>query len=276
MIKQKVYLAINVKHLRTRKGWHQDELAAKLGITRSKVALIELGKTVNPPLEDVVNFAEIFSVSTDSLLRKDLTNLSEPQLMELEAGNDPFATGTTVRFLATTVDSDNNFSVDLVPEKARAGYRTGYSDPEWIAELPRYAIPGLSKHRKHRIFPIAGDSMLPYPDGCYIVGEYLEDWTTLKNDTLCVLILKSGGADFVFKQIENRVKKNRVLLAKSLNSNYPPFEVPVSEVLEVWKYKLHIASTISCPSVEVSTDQLMRMMQEVKMEVGKLSAQLNN
>lgn len=275
MKKQKIFLPGNVKHLRLRKELSQDQLAEKLGITRSKLALVEMGKTVNPPLEDVVNFAAFFGISTDSLLTKDLPKLSESQLTQLEAGNDPYATGTNLRILATTVDQENNSNVELVPEKARAGYRSSYGDPEWIAELPRFTIPGLSKHTKHRIFPISGDSMLPYPDGCYIVGEYIEDWINLKNDTLCILILKSGGADFVFKQIENRIKKERKLLAKSLNLAYQPYEIPVSDILEIWRYKLHIAATITCPAVDVSNEQLLRMMQEMKLELGKLTANSN-
>ena len=271
MKKQKIFLSTNVKHLRLRKQWRQEELAEKVGISRSKLALLEMGKTINAPLEDVVNFSTVFGISVDSLLKVDLGKLSELKLRELEAGNDPYLTGTKIRVLATTVDNYNNSNAELVPEKAKAGYRSGYGDPEWIAELPRYTIPGLSKHSKYRIFPITGESMLPYPDGCYIVGEYVEDWVNLKDDTLCILILKSGGADFVFKQVENRIEKEKKLLAKSLNLTYQPYEIPVAEVLEVWKYKLHIAATITCPAADVSTEQLMRMMQEMKMEIGKLT-----
>jgi transcriptional regulator with XRE-family HTH domain len=274
MKKQNIFLSANVKHLRLRKQWRQEELAEKVKISRSKLALLETGKTINPPLEDVINFSAAFSISVDSLLKVDLSKLSERKLHELEAGNDTYATGTNIRVLATTVDKDNNNNAELVPEKAKAGYRSSYSDPEWIAELPRYAIPGLSKHSKYRIFPITGDSMLPYPDGCYIVGEYVEDWINLKDDALCVLILKSGGADFVFKQVENRIKKEKKLLAKSLNLVYQPYEIPIGDVLEVWKYKLHIAATITCPKVGVSFEQLIRMMQEIKLELGKLTGKV--
>lgn len=271
MKKQKIFLAGNVKHLRLRKQWSQEELAGRVRISRSKLALLEMGKTINPPLDDVVSFSMVFGISTDSLLKIDLTKLSELQLRELEAGNDAYATGTNIRVLATTVDKDNNSNAEMVPEKAKAGYRSGYGDPEWIAELPRYTIPGLTKHSKYRIFPITGESMLPYPDGCFIVGEYVEDWINIKDGTLCILILKSGGTDFVFKQVENRIKKAKILLAKSLNLMYMPYEIPVSEVLEVWKYKLHIANTVACPSIDVSSEQLIRMMQEVKLDIAKLT-----
>lgn len=273
MKKQTIFLATNLKTLRSRKGWSQEEFAERLGITRSKLALVESGKTANPTLEDVINFSTLFGIGVDTLLKVDLSKFSELKIRELEAGNDTYVTGTQMRVLATTVDTKNNENVELVTQKAKAGYRSGYNDPDWIAELPRYSLPGLSRHVKHRIFPITGDSMLPYPDGCYIIGEYVEDWLSLKDNTLCILILKSGGADFVFKQVENRIRKNKKLLARSLNAAYVPYEIPVADVLEIWKYKAHLAETITCPAAsEVSSEQLLRMMQEMKLELAKLTA----
>lgn len=272
---QKIFLAENVKRLRMRKHWSQEEFAERAGITRSKLSLIEMGKTVNPPVEDLVNFSAIFGVSIDSLIKLDMSKLSELSMRELETGNDSYSAGTKIRVLATTVDKGNNSNVELVPEKAKAGYRSGYGDPEWIAELPRYSLPGLSKHSKYRIFPIKGESMLPYPDGCYIIGEYVEDWLNLKNDTLCVLILKSGNADFVFKQVENKIRKGKKLLAKSLNTEFDPFEVQIEDVLEIWKYKMHITDRITTgEAADIPTARLLRIMQEMKLDLGKLTAQL--
>lgn len=258
-----------------RKNWSQEKMAEEVAITRSKLALLESGKTVNPPLKDLVNFSAIFGIGVDTLLKVDLEKLSELRIRELESGNDAYATGTNIRVLASTVDKDDQDNVELVPEKAKAGYRSGYCDPEWIAELPRYSIPGLSRQSKYRIFPISGDSMLPYPDGCHIVGEYMEDWTTIKDKTLCILILKSGVANFVFKQIENRIKQKKKLLAKSLNLLYDPYEIPVEDVIEVWRYKAHIASTMEMPPQEISSVHLLQMMQEMKLELSKLSAAMS-
>lgn len=275
MGQQIIFFSSNLKKLRARKKWSQEELAAKMAITRSKLALLESGKTINPPLEDLIKFSSVFGIAVDTLLKIDLESFSDFNIQQLEAGNDTYATGTNIRILATTVDRDNQDNVELVPEKAKAGYRSGYSDPEWVAELPRYSIPGLSKHRKYRIFPISGDSMLPYPDGCQIIGEYVDDWTTIKNNTLCILILRSGAADFVFKQIENKVKLGKCLLAKSLNPLYQPYEIPVTEVIEVWQYKAHIAMTMAETNQEIPSEQLMRMMQEMKLEINKISSALS-
>lgn len=274
MKKQNVFWGTNIKRLRLRKKMSQEDLAEKLGISRVKLATHESGKTINPPVEDLLNFSTFFSISVDTLLKTDLSRFSELHIRELEAGNDFYATGTKIRVLATTVDKQNNDNTELVHEKAKAGYRSGYSDPEFIAELPRFTLPGLSGHTKHRMFPISGDSMLPYPDGCYIVSEYVEDWLSLKDDTLCILILKSGGADFVFKQVENRIKKERKLLAKSLNPLYQPYEIPVSDILEIWRYRYHFANTITAGAPDLTMEQMARLLGEMKMEMTKLNKRL--
>lgn len=269
-----VYFASNIKRLRERNKWSQDDLAEKMKITRSKLALLESGNTKNPQVQDLIGFSSIFGISIDTLLKLDLSTLSELMIRELEIGNDAYAMGTKIRILTTTVDSNNNEQIELVSGKAKAGYRSGYSDPEWIAELPRYSLPGLSKHSKHRIFPISGDSMLPYPDGCYIVGEYVEDWTSLKDNTLCILILKNEGTDFVFKQIENWVNDRKVILAKSLNPLYPPYEIPIADVIEIWRYKAHLAKTITQQAVDVSSEQLLHLMHDIKLRIDKINKRL--
>src|ERR1043166_8740766 len=133
MEKEPIFWSTNLRHLRNRKGWSQDDLAEKLGITRSKLNAHENGKTVNPTAEDLIAFSGFFRMSIDTLLKVDLRRLSELRLHELESGNDPFATGTKIRVLATTVDRDNRENIEYVPVKAKAGYLAGHTDPEYIA-----------------------------------------------------------------------------------------------------------------------------------------------
>jgi len=273
---QQLFLGPNIKVLRERMKLSQENFARSLGITRSKLALLESGHTKSPPLGDIVNFSTIFKVSVDTLLKIDLTRLSDQQIHELETGNDIYSSGKNLRVLATTVDKNNNEQIELVPEKAIAGYKKGYSDPEWIADLPRYSIPGLSKHKKYRIFPTNGDSMIPYPSGCYIIAEYVEDWINLKNETLCILILNGTGAEILFKQVENRILKDKKIVAKSLNLLYQPFEIPISEVIEIWKYKAHLSETIVSQSTNASPEQLFRMVQQIRLDIDHINKKLAN
>lgn len=230
---QRIFFAGNIKFLRERKKLSQESLAAQLGLTRAKLAAIEAGNTKSPQPEDYLNFSEFFKISIDTLLKIDLSRLGELKLRELEAGNDVYIRGGNLRVLAISVDRSNNENVEYVPVKAKAGYMAGYNDPEFIATLPKYSLPNLPAQGTFRIFPSTGDSMLPVPEGSDIVAQYVADWTVLKPDTPCIVILK-GQQDFVFKMVT--INDNGSILLKSQNTIYQPYTVSADDVLEIWKF----------------------------------------
>ncbi|HEY3389742.1 MAG TPA: helix-turn-helix transcriptional regulator, partial [Prolixibacteraceae bacterium] len=127
---QRIFFAGNIRFLRDRKKLSQETLAARLGLTRAKLAAIEGGNTRSPQPEDYLNFSEFFKISIDSLLKIDLSKLGELKIRELEAGNDVYIRGGNLRVLAISVDKSNNENVEYVPVKAKAGYMAGYNDPE--------------------------------------------------------------------------------------------------------------------------------------------------
>lgn len=232
--KQKIFFASNIKFLRLRRKLSQEMAAESLGITRAKLAALEVGNTRSPQPEDYVFFSEFYAISIDTLLKVDLSKLGELKLRELEAGNDVYIRGGDLRVLAISVDKTNNEHVEYVPVKAKAGYMAHYADPEFIASLPKYSLPHLAADCTFRIFPIVGDSMLPIPDGSDITGKYVVDWTSIKADTPCVVVLK-GGQDFVFKLVT--LEEDATFLLRSLNPLYEPYTVPVEDVAEIWQFQ---------------------------------------
>ncbi len=58
------------------------------------------------------------------------------------------------------------------PEKAKAGYKGGFADPDYIRVLPTFQLPFLSRDKKYRTFQISGDSMLPIPDESFVTICY--------------------------------------------------------------------------------------------------------
>jgi transcriptional regulator with XRE-family HTH domain len=260
----KIFFPENVKFLRGRKNLSQENLAQQLGITRVKLNAIESGKTINPPMEDLVKFSGFFKISIDSLLKVDISRLLELQLRELEAGNDVYMMGSKIRVLAISIDKNNKENAEYVPIQAKAGYRSGFTDPEFIASLPKFHIPTLPRQGTFRTFPVSGDSML-IPDGSEVTGEYVENWKDIKPDTPCIVIL-NGMDDFVFKLVT--LQKNGVFLLKSLNKIYKPYTVEAGEVLELWKFKLlHIKEL---PEPPTEREELKAMLQELKIEITKL------
>lgn len=231
--KQKIFFASNIKHLRERKKISQKDLAEKLGITRAKLAAIEAGNTKSQHPEDYLNFSDFFSVSIDTLLKIDLSKLDELKLRQLQAGNDVYIKGGNLRVLAISVDKSNNEHVEYVPIKAKAGYAANHADPEYIASLPKYSVPNLPEGDTYRIFPIMGDSMLPIAEGSDVIGKYVSDWTDIKPDTPCIVIL-NADQDFVFKMVT--VNEGGTVLLRSLNPLYDPYTVNAGDVLEIWKF----------------------------------------
>jgi phage repressor protein C with HTH and peptisase S24 domain len=97
----------------------------------------------------------------------------------------------------------------------------------------------LPTNKKHRVFQVDGESMLPIPDGAWIVCEYLEDWTRLKDGDRYVIVTEQDGV--TFKIGYKRHPQEQKILLCSANPIYPPFEVDFEQVREVWKYRLCIS-----------------------------------
>lgn len=226
-------LNTNIKFLRKQKGLTQETFASAIGISRSKLAGYELN--VNPPLETLVKISDYLGVSVDILLREDLASYSPYKLREL-LETDQFLRGRKLRILATTVDEQGRELIEVVSQRAKASYLAGFSDPEFIAELPRFALPFLPMDKKHRVFQVDGDSMLPIPDGAWIVCEYVDDWLAIKDGERYVIITEQDGV--TFKIAYNRITSEQRLLLCSANPIYSPFEVEIEQVREVWRYRL--------------------------------------
>ena len=64
--------------------------------------------------------------------------------------------------------------IELISKEASAGYLQGYSDTEYIANLPIMNLNFLPTG-KYRAFPIKGDSMYPWvKDGDFVVAKYMD------------------------------------------------------------------------------------------------------
>jgi transcriptional regulator with XRE-family HTH domain len=264
---QEMFWAVNIKFLRLRQKLSQEVLAEKLGITRVKLNAHESGRTANPTIEDLINVSEFFRMSIDSLLKIDLGKLSEQKLKDLEEGSELFMRGSNIRVLAVTVDKEENENIEYVPVKAKAGYRSGFSDPEFLATLPKFNLPNLPKNGTFRMFPTTGDSMLPVPEGSDIITRYVQDWTRLKPQTPCIVILK-GDQDFVFKQVT--INNNGTMVLQSFNKQYFAYTVQMTDVLEIWEYYSFHSKQL--PEPQTDMQQLLKMLQEMQMEIKDLSS----
>ena len=262
----KMYLGNNIKILRSRRGLSQDALAKELGIKRTTLNNYENWAVLNPTIELLFRIADFFGVSLDVLIKKDLEKFSERQFIELEKGNDAYITGSKLRVLTSIVNEKNQENIELVSVRARAGYMSGYGDPEYLKRLPVFSLPFLHKERKYRAFQINGDSMLPIPDKSYIVAEYMQNLNDVKDGEGCIVVTSDDG--IVFKTIINQIKKNKTLLLSSLNSFYEPYELAVNKVRELWKFVCYISLEI--PEPVMTNETLVSTVMKLQKNVSQL------
>jgi transcriptional regulator with XRE-family HTH domain len=116
----KTYFHSNIKFLREKRGLTQTALCDEINMVRNKLQALESGKTVNPAIADIINFATFYGISIDSLIRTDLSTFTEKKLSHLVGKSDDYFSGAKMRVLAISTDKANNENVEYVPIKARA------------------------------------------------------------------------------------------------------------------------------------------------------------
>ena len=264
-----IYFATNLKLLRKRRKRTQEDVSFSTHIKRPTLSGYE-NSGVLPSVENLLAISDYFGIAADTLLRIDLDKLSEFQLSQLERGSDVYVRGSNIRVLATTIDKNNRENIELVAEKAKAGYTTGFADPEYIKELPRFRLPFLSDNKKYRSFQVSGDSMLPIPEKAWIIGEFIQDWESIKSGQPYILLTLNDGV--VFKIVENQLKERAILRLYSLNPLYEPYDVHMSDVREVWQFRNFISGDI--PSEAGPQQNLARIVMELKKDVEKIKEQI--
>ncbi|MBD3637256.1 MAG: helix-turn-helix domain-containing protein [Crocinitomicaceae bacterium] len=255
----------NLKLLRKRRKLSQEEIASELGLTRSSYSGYENG-VAEPNLSTLIKFSNFYNISLDKLIKRDLNEVSETEWDKIDKGIDADVEGKNVRILTMTVDPDNNDNIELVPEKARAGYTTGFSDPEFISVLPTFQLPFLKKDRKYRTFPIKGDSMPPVSDGSFVVAEYVENWNNIKDGYPYIVVTLDDG--IVFKNVYKRLSDNQSFQLCSTNPAYEPYEVHANEVVEIWKFVNYISADV--PTQEFKESELTAAILDLQKDVKHL------
>lgn len=258
----------NIKFLRKENHFTQEQLAEKIGIKRSLLGAYEEGRA-DPRLNNLLKVSEIFNVSVDLLLGEDISQILDR--------DDKSITGRVKsRVLAITVDSKGDENIELIPQKASAGYLNGYADPEYLEEMPKFKIPFLSKNGSFRAFEISGDSMLPVLPGTIIIGKYIENTSDIKNNRTYILLTDSEG--IVYKRLRTSNIENGILELVSDNKNYSSYNVELQDVLEIWEAITFVSQNFPEPTSIMSEgsdfENLKSIVLELQQEVIRLKGSL--
>jgi DNA-binding XRE family transcriptional regulator len=245
-------------------GLTQEQMAIQLGIKRSLLGAYEEGRA-DPRISNLLKFAEIFALPVDQLINHDLTKngvCPDAEPVKKVSGH--------LKVLSITVDKNDKENIELVPQKAAAGYLNGYSDPEYIEELPRFQLPVLPANATYRAFEISGDSMLPLRSGTIIIGQYVEDAASVKNGKTYVLVTKDEG--IVYKRIYRYSENRELFCLASDNRQYSTYDVNGNDFLEIWEAKAFISTELPDPDdeSEITLKRLAEIVLDLQQEVIKL------
>ena len=180
------------------------------------------------------------------------------------------ASGGNVSPKVVTVANDGVENMVLVNVKAAAGYPHNIQDLDWYQELPAFALPLPEyKHATYRGFQVSGDSMLPgLNPGDWVLAKAIEGITDISNNTICVIVL----VDSVLVKKVLRHPDGVTITLISLNTVYPPVNITVQEVLEIWEVKSKISLELDAATELSSIQQLQQAMEALKNEVKGLKS----
>jgi len=243
----------NLKYLRKLRGWTQEEFAQKLRIKRSLLGAYE-EERADPRIDVLEVVADMFKLTLDELLRKDLTEQKGSYILKRRAQKLAAGRG----------------DIPFVPVKAAAGYLAGFADPEFVDELNTFTLPMLTGG-DYRAFEIIGDSMMPIQSGSVIVGEKIENLEEVKTNNTYVVISKTDG--IVYKRIlKNNRQKNKYTLVSD-NPSYQPYMVNAEDIVEVWQAQMIITKANVQQRWDVG--QLANLVNNLQQQVTVLKKKIN-
>lgn len=253
-----LYISDNLKWLRSRRNLSQQEVADAMNLPVDRYKKYEYGKNT-PPAETLLTISRYYYISIELLLTVDLRKISIENLLRLEDNRI---------VLPIVVDHGGNNLIEIVPHKAQAGYLTGYADAEFMESLPQITLPFLGAG-KFRAFPIDGDSMPPHNNKTFIVGRYIENLAEVRNDKTYILITATEG--ITYKRLDKKNPDSFTVAPD--NFIYSPYDIKLSDILEIWEYVAHIGRDDSKPessvlSVEQMFLSLSHDIKEVKEKLG--------
>ncbi len=244
----------NLKYLRKLRGWTQEEFANKLGIKRSLIGAYE-EERADPRLEVLEILADMFKLSLDELLLKDLSITSDNYLAK--------------RRQQKMMTVDRNV-IHFVPVKAAAGYLASYADTEFIDELNTFTLPMLSGGN-YRAFEIIGDSMMPTPSGSIIVGEKIDNPSDIKTSQAYIVVSRNEG--IVYKRVEKDGRSKNKITLVSDNPQYQPYQVNAEDIMELWQAQMVISKVSSQQRWDVNS--LASMVNNLQTQVSTLKKKMN-
>ena len=263
------YFAQNIKHLRRKSSKTQEQLGNEVSLGRTTIANYESGASSPTDPEVLVRLSSLFRVSVDELLKKDLSdafNNKTESFQQIGNKHSPAVVGFFQNKLALyestakmnhyigtpkviVVASNGEEQMVFVSLQEMKNYIINREDSAYISSLPNYSFPKFTDNT-YRLFEMGDQAMEPkFAIGDKVVAAWVSNLEEISDTKIYVFVTTDYG--ILVRRVANRVsgQGNLYLISDTIHykNQYPPIEVSVSQVLEVWVVEYVISSNLAQP-----------------------------
>lgn len=178
------------------------------------------------------------------------------------------------------VDMQGNSVIPIINLKAAANSAMGYNSQESFEILDYASLPPMliSPDRKNYWVQLDNDSMeIKFKKDDWVVCQKLErsEWGSIKDLDLFIVVSRTEGIQF--KRIKNRLKEHGFIRCRSDNRKYASFNVKEADLLELWRYKLHISADGSNLNEDIfnKVDGLEDTVHDLQMLINGMGRQIS-
>lgn len=165
-----------------------------------------------------------------------------------------------------TVDSEGNDNMLMVNQRAAAGYPQNIQESGWHKNLPAFNLP-LPEFRNatYRGFQIEGNSMEPNLEaGEWVLGKAIDNLSHVNEGKIYVIITYDSVLVKKIYRFPNNPSKISLV---SINPDYPPFELKVNEIQELWQVNSKLTFSLNANAENSILQELKESMEELKKEL---------
>jgi len=262
-----------LSYLMEYKGYsNANEFARAIGYDRSeKIRRIIRYKDKNPSYEILRDIAKKFAdINITWLLTGKGNILLSPELSpelspdDAQENKNNHQTNQPIQPLAITVDQTGHDNIIMVDTKTAASYPQNLYEPEFYKDLPAFTLPGPEfRNAIFRCFEVEGDSMQnTLYHGDWLVCHYIEHHAHIREGHVHIVITQDA---VITKRLLNRVDQRGMLVLQSDNSTYPPFQLDINYVQEIWRAKCKMSFILS--NVNQDMQDRMRQLESRMVEI---------
>ena len=268
LVNQRFFECINM--LKSRSEINSDrEFALSIGVSPSNLGDIKADRR-SVTIEILNRATDKFGVNSAYIV----TGAGHPFVKPTDTdASTPVKTREVV--VVATQDPSGNTTVPLINHKAAATFVAGYQSQEWFEEQDSILLPSyMIKEGQCYALQISGDSMEPtLQQDDWVICRLLDDaeYRYISDGEVYVIVSEHKGIQI--KRIRNRLHQYGVIRCLSDNPKHDTFDIPESELLQVWKVEWHLRSHL--PEVSTDIDHLQDNLQSMMEEMKKLRTNYN-